>query len=69
MLVTLIGIPSLIATLATGSILYGLNFMTTGGRAIYGGLPDTYLWLGQGQFLGIPVLAYAWCCSCSWPGS
>ncbi|MCJ8507088.1 ABC transporter permease [Rhizobium lemnae] len=59
MLVTLIGIPSLIATLATGSILYGLNFMTTGGRAIYGGLPDTYLWLGQGQLLGIPVLAYA----------
>ncbi|MER8829527.1 ABC transporter permease [Mesorhizobium sp. M0938] len=58
-LVTFIGIPSLIATLATGSILYGLNFLMTGGRAIYGGLPDTYLWLGQGQILGIPVLAYA----------
>lgn len=42
-LVTLVGVPSLIATLATGSILYGINFLTTGGRAIYGGLPDAYL--------------------------
>jgi len=58
-LVTLVGIPSLIATLATGSILYGINFITTGGRAIYGGLPDAYLWLGQGQWLGVPLLAYA----------
>lgn len=58
-LVTLVGVPSLIATLATGSILYGINFLTTGGRAIYGGLPETYLWFGQGQLLGVPVLAYA----------
>ncbi|MDX3926206.1 MAG: ABC transporter permease [Shinella sp.] len=58
-LVTLIGVPSLIATLATGSILYGINFLTTGGRAIYGGLPDTYLWFGQGRLFGVPVLAYA----------
>lgn len=58
-LVTLVGVPSLIATLATGSILYGINFLTTGGRAIYGGLPETYLWFGQGQLFGIPVLAYA----------
>ncbi|MFN4130558.1 MAG: ABC transporter permease, partial [Paracoccaceae bacterium] len=57
-LVTIVGIPSLIATLATGSILFGINFLITGGRAIYGGLPDSYLWLGQGRILGIPVLAY-----------
>ncbi|PZQ95941.1 MAG: ABC transporter permease [Cereibacter sphaeroides] len=57
-LVTLIGIPSLIATLATGSILFGINFLMTGGRAIYGGLPDAYLWLGQGRIIGIPVLAF-----------
>ncbi len=56
--VTIIGIPSLIATLASGSILFGINFLMTGGRAIYGGLPDSYLWLGQGRILGIPVLAY-----------
>lgn len=57
-LVTRIGIPSLIATLATGSILYGVNFLFTGGRAVYGGLPDSFLFLGQGRIAGIPVLAY-----------
>ena len=56
--VTIIGIPSLIATLATGSVLFGFNFLMTGGRAIYGGLPDSYLWLGQGRILGIPMLAF-----------
>jgi ribose transport system permease protein len=30
----------------------------TGGRAIYGGLPPAYLWLGQGRVAGIPVLAF-----------
>ena len=57
-LVTLVGIPSLIATLATGSILFGVNFLLTGGRAIYGGLPESFLWLGQGRVLGVPVLAF-----------
>ncbi len=57
-LVTVVGIPSLIATLATGSILFGINFLMTGGRAIYGGLPDSYLWLGQGRIAGVPVLAF-----------
>lgn len=56
-LVTIIGIPSLIATLATASILFGIAFILTGGRAIYGGLPETYLWLGQGRIAGFPVLA------------
>jgi ribose transport system permease protein len=58
LLVTKVGIPSLIATLAMGSILYGVNFLITGGRAIYGGLPDAYLWLGQGRVAGFPVLAF-----------
>lgn len=57
-LVTLVGIPSLIATLATGSILFGVTYIMTGGRAIYGGLPDSYLWLGQGRLAGIPVIAF-----------
>ena len=57
-LVTRVGIPSLIATLAMGSILFGVNFLLTGGRAIYGGLPDAYLALGQGRLFGIPNLAY-----------
>lgn len=58
LLVTKVGIPSLIATLATGSILFGINFLTTGGRAIYGGLPEAYTWLGQGRVFGIPLLAF-----------
>ncbi|CAO3402565.1 ATPase [Azospirillum palustre] len=58
LLVTLVGIPSLIATLAVGSILYGINFLMTGGRAIYGGLDEAYLWLGQGRVAGIPILAF-----------
>ncbi|MEM9583368.1 MAG: ABC transporter permease [Pseudomonadota bacterium] len=57
-LVTKIGIPSLIATLAMGSMLYGLNFLATGGRAIYGGLPEAYTWLGQGRVYGVPILAF-----------
>ncbi len=57
-LVTFVGIPSLIATLATGSILFGVNFLLTGGRAIYGGLPESYLWIGQARFYGIPVLSF-----------
>lgn len=56
--VTIVGIPSLIATLATGSILFGINFLITGGRAIYGGLPQSFLWLGQGRVAGVPVLAF-----------
>lgn len=56
--VTLVGVPSLIATLAMGSILWGINFLLTGGRAIYGGLPDAFLWLGQGRVGGVPVLAF-----------
>lgn len=56
-LVTKVGIPSLIATLATGSVLNGINYLTTGGRAIYGGLPDAYMWLGQGKIFDIPVLS------------
>lgn len=56
-LVTVIGVPSLIATLAIGSILYGVNFLISGGRAIYGGLPDSYLFFGQGRIAEVPVLA------------
>jgi len=56
-IVTLVGVPSLIATLATGSILYGLNFMISGGRAIYGGIPDGFLMLGQAQIGIFPLIS------------
>lgn len=52
--VVAIGVPSLIATLAVGSILFGVNFTISGGRAIYGGLPREFLMLGQGNLFGVP---------------
>jgi ribose transport system permease protein len=57
LLVTIVGIPSLIATLAAGSIAYGVNFWVSGGRAIYGGLPSTFVFWGQGTFGIMPVVA------------
>lgn len=56
-MVSLVGIPSLIATLATGSMLFGLNLLVTGGRAIYGGLPSSYLFMGQGRLGLLPVVS------------
>ncbi|MDO9418398.1 MAG: ABC transporter permease [Pararhizobium sp.] len=58
-LVVTVGVPSLIATLATGSILFGVNFILSGGRAIYGGLPANFLSIGQGKMFGIPTTAVA----------
>lgn len=57
LLVTLIGIPSLIVTLAMGTIVGGVNFMLSGGRAIYGGIPSTFTYLGQGRLGIIPVVS------------
>ena len=56
-MVSLVGIPSLIATLATGSMLFGLNLLVTGGRAIYGGLPAAYTFMGQGRIGLLPVVS------------
>ncbi len=57
LLVTLIGIPSLIVTLAMGTIVGGVNFMLSGGRAIYGGIPSSFTYLGQGRIGIIPVVS------------
>jgi ribose transport system permease protein len=53
--VTVVRVPSLITTLATGSIVFGVNFLITRGRAIYGGMPDEFLFLGQASLFGLPV--------------
>lgn len=57
LLIVVIGVPSLIATIAVGEILFGINFVMTDGRAIYGTFPDSYISLGQGQVFGIPTPA------------
>lgn len=68
-LVVGVGVPSLIATLAAGSILWGINFIISGGRAIYGGIPDGYLILGQGKiggFFPYPALIMLLVVGLSW---
>ncbi|MGQ0484548.1 MAG: ABC transporter permease [Hyphomicrobiales bacterium] len=52
-LINIIGIPSLMATLATMFVFGGLAVAMTGGTPI-GGIPDSFAWLGQEQSLLIP---------------
>ncbi|GAB4193927.1 MAG: sugar ABC transporter permease [Thalassobaculales bacterium] len=57
LLVTRAKIPSLIATLATGSIAVGCAFMITGGVAFVGRWKPEFLWIGRGSIGGVPILA------------
>lgn len=52
-LVTVLGVPSLMATLATFFAYGGLALALTGGAPI-GGLPEGLAWLAQGRTLAIP---------------
>lgn len=52
--VTLLRIPPFVATLGMMSIARGLAEVITGGFQI-SGLPDAFLWWGQGDIFGVPV--------------
>lgn len=52
-LVNYLGIPSLMATLATMFAYGGLALATTNGQP-FSNFPDHFAWLGQGQTLGLP---------------
>lgn len=52
-LITRIGIPSLIATIATMFAFGGLAVALTGGSPV-GGIPESFGWLGQEATLGVP---------------
>ncbi|NLJ37256.1 MAG: ABC transporter permease [Candidatus Atribacteria bacterium] len=54
-LITRFRIFSFIATLSTGTILGGITFWYTGGATIFGGIPDSFLWIGQAKISFIPV--------------
>lgn len=54
-LVAGVGLPSLIATLGMISVVTGINQWYTKGQAVYGGLPDSFAFLGRGSLAGIPV--------------
>lgn len=57
-LVAVLGVPSLMATLATMFLYGGLAVALTGGTPI-GGLPDAFGWLAQGRAFGVPNHAWA----------
>jgi len=58
LLVTVLRIPSLIATLATASVANGLSFMVTQGVAFVGQWDSRFLWIGRGTVFGIPALIF-----------
>jgi ribose transport system permease protein len=53
MLVTLLRIPSLIATLAMGPIALGINYAYTGGDSIYAQMPDSFYAIAKGLVFGV----------------
>lgn len=66
-LIVVVGIPDLLATLSMMYIVAGLHRTYTEGYSIYNNMPltsggtapgqlsDAFLWIGQGQMLGLPV--------------
>ncbi len=53
------GLISFIATLGTGTVFSGLSFYISGGGTVaIGQMPPWFLFLGQGEILGIPVLIF-----------
>ena len=56
LLVTKIGISSLITTLASGIVAGGMVYMYTKGVSFYGNMPELFLALGRGSIGPIPVL-------------
>lgn len=55
-LVTLVGIDSFIATLGTGTLIYGLNEWYTGGTQVVASLPDSFTAI-SGVVAGVPLPA------------
>jgi rhamnose transport system permease protein len=53
--VTKLRLPPLIVTLGSLSLFRGLAKGLTGGTETYTGFPDSFLALGQGYFVGVPV--------------
>ena len=55
-LVTKVGIASLITTLAMGIVANGFIYMYTKGVSFYGNLPEGFLFLGRGRIGPVPFL-------------
>ena len=58
LLVELVQIDSFIATLGTGTVIYALAMWHSGGRQVLGDLPDGFVSIASGNFLGLPIGAF-----------
>ena len=58
LVVTLLKVPSLIATLAVAAIANGLAFMVTDGVSVVGRWPVGFTGLGRGEMAGVPALVW-----------
>jgi ribose transport system permease protein len=47
--------PSVAVTLATANLFLGLNYTFSGGRPVYGSMPQAFLTIGQGSLSVVPV--------------
>jgi ribose transport system permease protein len=54
-LVVKIGLNSLIVTLATGNVIYGLVLWYTAGTILFQGIPREFLKISSGSFLYVPL--------------
>src|SRR6202012_1020305 len=54
-IVSYMGISAFIATLAMGSILTGSVLGVSGSKSIVSGIPDSFMFIGQGDIAGLPV--------------
>jgi ribose transport system permease protein len=54
-LITMFDASSLILTLATGSVVTGIEFLLTGQKTIFTGLPESFTTLGSTSFHGVTL--------------
>ncbi len=54
LIVTKVGVNSVIATLGTGTIVVGLSFAYSSGAPIAFGVPDSFVGISLGRFAGLP---------------
>jgi ribose transport system permease protein len=57
MMVQILEVPAFITTLVVGQVAGGLALILNSGRSI-GGFPKSYVFVGNGTFLGIPISNY-----------
>jgi ribose transport system permease protein len=57
-IVTRFRVLSFITTMAMGTILGGITFFLTGGATVFENIPDSFRYLGQIEWAGLPLLSF-----------